>query len=578
MIERINDSLSDVQGLENRYGKPQISVLQVWREDVRESPISAKPNSPNVALLRRLARAATKGEPLVIVATALLLYSAFASCSFNEGDSFNFAKALVKFDIVAEQPHSPGYPLYIFLGRAFFLLTGNQHNALVWISVASGALTLLPLYFLAKEMYGRAIAVTTCLVLMVLPGFWLLNEKATTDALSTFLLTLGVVLLYFGRKGNSRAMLLSTMVYALSIGVRPPNLAFLALWLYVGLCKRNLRDLVLSILVFLLTVAAWLVPVVWVTGWDEFLSATRHVYVGTANTDFILAKPLGLDPYERFLFAVASVFTFALGGMLPPIPGLKFPFTSTNIPAYYILHDTVWLSTLFCAAINFRKIVEKMFAFLWIVPHFVFVYLFGSPIHHRYYLPIFPPLVLLVVSSLMMLIDRGGSLLRFPNTTRKLARYIGPSFLVLTLIAHTMPLAERLHTEPAPVTQLVKYVKANYDPSKVVIIVFHEYGAFEMFAEEFRYYHSRKGIREALRTLANSSSDHTLLVTSTAYEYLVKHPSVLRLEIERIAEFYLDPRAEIEDHRVILYKVHVARVSNSTTSSDPELMFPKQMA
>jgi len=530
---------------------------------VQREPLSARIHSPAIAILNGVNEVASRYEALVLFAVALLLYSSFASCSFNEGDSFNFARALVRFDLVKEQPHAPGYPVYIFLGRILFLLTEDQLAALRWISVVSGALTLVPLYFLARSLHGREIAIPTCIVLMVLPGFWLASEKATTDALSTFLLTLGVALLYVGTRGHSRVIPISWAVYALALGVRPTNIAFLALWLFVTLRTRRRAIMTFSVLAFVMTVSAWLIPVIWVKRWDRFLYAIRHVYVGTANTDFISARPLGLEPYERMLFVVASIFTFGLGGMLPPLPGLRFPFTSTSIPAYYLLHDIVWLGALLCLGVNFRWTTEKTFMSLWVVPHFIFVYLFGSPIHHRYYLAIFPPLVLLIVSSVANVVRACGRLLKLSTRTKRMTRRVVYLLLILTLVAHTLPLAERLHREPAPTTQLVKYVKANYYPNTTAILVFHEYSAFQMYAPEFKYYHCRKQVVENLRLLEKQhTTTGVLLITSTAHEYLARHPLVLQLEVTKIIEFYLDPRAEIEDHRIILYKVQVARVSS----------------
>jgi len=531
---------------------------------VQREPLSARVHSSAMAILNGANNAASRYEALALFAVALFLYSSFASCSLNEGDSFNFARALLKFDLVREQPHAPGYPIYIFLGRILFLLTGDQLAALRWISVGSGALTLVPLYFLARSLHGREIAVSTCLVLMVLPGFWLASEKATTDALSTFLLTLGVALLYMGIGGHSRAIPVSCAIYALALGVRPTNIAFLPIWLFMTLRTRRPTIMIFSVLAFIATISAWLTPVIWVKRWDRFLFATRHVYVGTANTDFIFARPLGLDPYERMLFAVASIFTFGLGGMLPPLPGLRFPFTSTSIPAYYLLHDIVWLGALLCLSLNFRWTTEKTFMFLWVVPHFIFVYLFGSPIHHRYYLAIFPPLVLLIVSSVANVVKVCRCWLRLSTRTEGIMRGVAYLFLILTLVAHTMPLAERLHTEPAPITQLVRYVSANYSPNDTTILVFHEYSAFRMYAPEFRYYHCRKQIMENLRLLEKQHmGGGVLLITSTAHEYLARHPLVLQLEVTKVVEFYLDPRAEIEDHRIVLYKVQVAHVSRS---------------
>jgi len=517
-----------------------------------------------MAILSGLRRTVTKYEVLAVSGTALVLYSSFASCSFNEGDSFNFAKALLGFDLVREHPHAPGYPLYIFLGRILFLLVQDQLVALRWISVISGALTLVPLYLLAKNLYGRETAISTCFILAVLPGFWLTSEKATTDSLSTFLLTLGVALLYFGMKRHRRMIPISYVVYALAIGVRPTNLAFIVLWVFATLKARDFKNMLLSGLAFVATISALLVPVIWVTRWDRFLTATRYVYIGTANTDFILARPLGLGPYERMLFVLASIFTFGIGGMLPALPGLEFPFTSKSIPAYYLFYDIIWLGALLCLAFNCKKTSEKAFMSLWVVPHFAFVYLFGSPIHHRYYLPILPPLVLLIVSSVTRAMKAGKRLLRHSTRTEEIVRGSVYLLLLLTPVTHALPLAARLHTEPAPITQLVRYVKANYDPNNTTILVFHEYSAFRMYAPEFRYFHCRKQIKDNLGLLERySANKETLLITSTALEYLARHPLVLQLEVTRVAEFYLDPRAEIEDHRIALYKVRVARASHS---------------
>lgn len=524
---------------------------------------SARDRWSDIASLNGVCSVLARHEALAIFGTALALYSFFASCSFNEGDSFNFAQSLLNFDLVREQPHAPGYPLYVFLGRTLFLLTGNQLAALRWISIVSGALTLVPLYFLARSMYNRGTAVSACLILMVLPGFWLPSEKATTDALSTFLLTLGIALLYFGMKGHGRAIPVSYMVYALAVGVRPTNLAFVPLWLFATVKARHSTKIVFSGLAFVGTILAWLVPVVWVMRWDRFLLAMRYMYVGTASTDFVFARPLGLDPYERMSFVLASIFTFGFGGMLPSLPGLRFPFTSTSIPVYYLFHDFIWLGAILCSFLNFKKLAEKTFTFLWVVPHFMFVYLFGSPIHHRYFLPIFPPLILLIVSSIGSALKESGHWFRLSAKTESIVRNGVYVLLILTLVAHANPLAAKLHTEPSPVTQLVTYVKANYDSNDTTILVFHEYGAFQMYAPEFRCYHSRKQITENLRSLERQPTGRrTLLITSTAYEYLVGHSLLLRLEVTKIAEFYLDPRAEIEDHRVALYVVRAAQVSH----------------
>ena len=517
--------------------------------------------SSSVALLANdIDRKSYAIDALTLFAIALVLYSSFASCSFNEGDSFNFAKALMKVDLYTERPHAPGYPVYVFLGRIIFMLTRSQLIALVWLSVVSGALTLIPLYFLTRAMYNRESAALTCVALMVVPGFWLSNEKATTDALSAFLVVLGVTLLYFGMRGSRTATLVSWVVYALSIGARPTHLAFVPLWVYGTLRRRNFKELLACVGAFFVAVSLWLVPVIWVTGWERFLSATRHMYTGTASTDFVLARPLGLDPLERLISAVAGILTFGMGAMLPHLFGFGFPFASNSIPTFYILHDTLLVGIVLCFLVNFKKIVQKIFTLLWIIPHFAFVYMFGSPIHYRYYLTIYPALMLLAVPSVTSL----KAFRCHPTLKIKWHRPIHLMvvlLIIVTFTAHTMPLAEKLHTEPSPITQLARYVEQNYSSKETTILVFHEYSAFEICAPQFEYYHCRRQLTESLEQLKTiSNGNRTLLITSTAYEYLLRHHLVLQLEAKKIVEFYLDPRAEIEDHRVSIYLIHAARV------------------
>ena len=49
--------------------------------------------------------------------------------------------------------------------------------------------------------------------------------------------------------------------------------------------------------------------------------------------------------------------------------------------------------------INIRRIGDRLFLFLWIVPYFLFTYLFGTLNYPRYYLPIIPGLMIPLVAS-----------------------------------------------------------------------------------------------------------------------------------------------------------------------------------
>src|SRR5260221_12328783 len=71
--------------------------------------------------------------------TALLLYLNFQSISLDDFDSGSFALALDHFDIGLQQPHPPGFPVYVAMGRAIRIVAGGFPAAVTLIRGINGA-------------------------------------------------------------------------------------------------------------------------------------------------------------------------------------------------------------------------------------------------------------------------------------------------------------------------------------------------------------------------------------------------------------------------------------------------------
>src|SRR5947207_11361643 len=98
---------------------------------------------------------------LILIAgvTAILLYTNFQSISLDDFDSVSFALALDHFDISLQQPHPPGFPVYVAVGRAVRDIVGDSRAALTLVSAISGAAAVAALAWLGAEM-GQPIAGT----------------------------------------------------------------------------------------------------------------------------------------------------------------------------------------------------------------------------------------------------------------------------------------------------------------------------------------------------------------------------------------------------------------------------------
>src|SRR3989344_557491 len=99
----------------------------------------------------------------------------------EDWDSVQFALALDDFSLVKHQPHPPGYPLYILLGRIINSYFQNPTLSLTFLSATLGALSVVPFYLLTKKLFDKKTAVLTSLVFISLPVHFVLSEIAISN-------------------------------------------------------------------------------------------------------------------------------------------------------------------------------------------------------------------------------------------------------------------------------------------------------------------------------------------------------------------------------------------------------------
>ncbi len=169
-------------------------------------------------------------------------------------------------------------------------------------------------------------------------------------------------------------------------------------------------------------------------------------------------------------------------------------------------------------------------------------------------LPILPPVVIIIIASgiyavrsfLGFMPKRGLSFIT-------LGRWSLAILLIVGMFGYSLPLATAIHSEPAPVVQLVAFVRSNYDPRTTTIIVFHEYRAFQFYGKEFNFVHCCVDRAKAVAILAGSIGYDQVLITGSALRALSSQG--IRLPVQELIEFYRNPLVKIEDHNVTLYRV-----------------------
>ncbi|MDZ7638962.1 MAG: glycosyltransferase family 39 protein [Bryobacterales bacterium] len=191
-------------------------------------------------------------------------------------DSGNFALAHYYFHPALNQPHLPGYPLFVALSHVVALFTDGMQTNFLFCGMLAGAGALSFLFLLADAQFGRKAALIATALLFLNPAFL---TGGLTNQVRVYLALIACATAWFGWKvltGDrpARSLLVGAFVVALLCGFRPEMLLLMMPLLFGPAIVRRLKwPLAAALALYLLTAAPWQAFTVWRTGGEVFAPA-----------------------------------------------------------------------------------------------------------------------------------------------------------------------------------------------------------------------------------------------------------------------------------------------------------------
>jgi len=466
---------------------------------------------------------------LVIFVVALALYLSTLSISLDDWDSVDFALGLREFNVSNQQPHPPGFPVYIFLGKIFNFFFRDILLSLTFMNALFGAFSLVIFYFLIMEMFNKKKALLATILVAVTPLFWLNSLKAMADIPALFFILSSSFFIYkFIKHKNVYNLYLASFLSGVGIGVRF-HMFFILLPLLVytySINNNKNKHIMHSLLLFLLGILFWLIPTFFSQGVKNYLLVCKSQFVFRFGNPGIsvIHKNIGIS----YLLTRLRIFIeyFLLGGY-----GILC--RNFDVPMFFLFLFLIFL--LLIAAFKIQLKDQRFYFFLvGIVPYLTMVFIFLEPSNNpRYLLPLIPALSLIFVLAL-----------------EKFTRFKIPLFflLLILILIQSIPLALKIHNTPAAPVQLINYIKQNYNPNETVIIP--PRWPTDM-SRHFDYY------REDFTVLSKHPLPEDLLLLAKNQTVLVAGyvPDYRNLKFKHIKRFYRDPRVHIKHHMQDLYEL-----------------------
>ena len=293
--------------------------------------------------------------PLLLSILIVITRIPFVSKYLYEWDSVNYALGFENFNILNHQPHPPGYILYIGLGKVLNMLFNDPNNTMIFISILFSILTVILIYFLAKEMFSRKIAIIASLLLVFNPLFWYYGEIATIYPSEAFFATLIAFLSYGVFKGKEKYFYPSALALGLAMGFRQDLIAFMfPLWMFCLFYKnRNPWRFLKALLVLIPSILVWFIPTIILSGgYEQYSQASSILY----KMCF---------PRSSLLFGSSLVNKLSALGAYFSWTGLGLTFIGIFIIALFNKYRGIGPIHLFRLNIKNPKVI---FVTLWILP------------------------------------------------------------------------------------------------------------------------------------------------------------------------------------------------------------------
>jgi hypothetical protein len=416
-------------------------------------------------------------KAVLLFVGAFMLYFFTHSPALDDIDAVQFAMGVRAFDLWHHQPHPPGYPLFIFLGwlgtKVFNI---GIESSLYCISALGGGLFVACWFLIIRAQFSEKFAWWIAMSLLITPIVWMTATKAVTDMAAAGLLSAELLSAIYFFKYKKRSLVLCTsFLGAAAAGIRPQLFPVVAVIVAIAMWKScaSRKTWCLGYATLVIGCLLWLLPM-WYTQWqlrpqEPFWRVYPELAYGQWQWRLNLPSVyIGAGDWSPSYLGMRLV-RHILGWLWK---GLGF-IQSPRVLAAGILLTACGIVTYFCFR---REEVDQQFWSFhvpWLLVDIAIVFI-ALPGDQRYYLMVFPPLLVIILRGLLGL----------PKPW-KLSAVCVPALLLYIVV----PLAMENHRDEAPAVRLVRYLERLYPPSKranVLLILPVSCRSAQWYAPQFK--------------------------------------------------------------------------------------------
>jgi len=200
----------------------------------------------------------------------------------THADTWLFIDGMAHYDVSMGAPHFPGYILYVMSAKAVDLFLHDPLSSLLVLSLFCSGSFVAGSYWLGRELFNARTGIYCGLFALTGPMIWSYGTVGLSYMIEASLALWMAWACYRALGGDCGQVLISAFALGLTAGFRQDALLFLLpMWLY-AIRRAGWLRILQGLTCLAVTVAAWLVPMMLLSGGAASYLATALQHMPTA--------------------------------------------------------------------------------------------------------------------------------------------------------------------------------------------------------------------------------------------------------------------------------------------------------
>src|SRR5260221_1148644 len=256
-------------------------------------------------------------------------------------DGPDYSIAVVRYSLQQDTPTSPGYPLYIALGKFFYIFFHDPHVAILAVSVLGSIAGVIVFYLVGKALFNRSVGIIASFLLLTGSTFYYFGLTPYAYGLlpaTTTILAYSVYRIIFKNKQEG---FFFGLIFGICFGIRPQETLFIGPLAAVGGLYLNKKQKIYAALVFSVITLIWLIPLIAISG-----GLTKYIEanLSAAKNDFA-----GVQLIQRIVIMIKGfLLSFGISSIFLLYYIIKFLKTKNISQWRWIFFYGIWIIPVFC--------------------------------------------------------------------------------------------------------------------------------------------------------------------------------------------------------------------------------------